>query len=59
MSQRQAAKASGVGLSTISRLCTNSTATVALDVLDRLAVVLKVRPGDLIVADTPRKPRRR
>jgi transcriptional regulator with XRE-family HTH domain len=51
MSQSELARVSGVGLSTVSRLCRNSTAQVSLATLDAIAAALKVEPGDLIVRE--------
>jgi DNA-binding Xre family transcriptional regulator len=55
MGQRELARVSGVSLSTISRLATNSTGQVSLDVLDRLAAALNVKPGDLIALEKPKR----
>jgi transcriptional regulator with XRE-family HTH domain len=51
MTQAALAKASGVSLPTISRLCRNETAQVSLSTLDKLATALKVEPGELIVRE--------
>lgn len=55
ISQTEAGRLSGVSYATINRMCTNATAQVSLDVLDRLAKMLKVEPGDLL----EREPKRR
>ncbi len=55
LSQSELARQSGVGLRTVSRLCRNETAQVSLDTLDRIASVLRVEPGDLIVRESPKK----
>jgi transcriptional regulator with XRE-family HTH domain len=51
MTQAALAKASGVSLPTISRLCRNETAQVSLATLDRLAAALGVEPGELIARE--------
>lgn len=48
MSQHELARRSGVSIRTVNRLATNTTGTVALETLDRIARVLKVKPGDLL-----------
>ena len=48
ISQTEAGRVSGVSYATINRMCTNATAQVSLDVLDRLAKMLKVEPGELL-----------
>lgn len=53
MSQTEAARLSGVSYATINRMCTNATAQVSLDVLDKLSKLLKCAPGDLF--ETTRK----
>jgi putative transcriptional regulator len=55
LSQSELARISGVGLRTISRLCHNETATVALNTLDQLATALDVDPGELIVREKARR----
>ena len=55
LAQSELARTSGVSFATINRLCTNATAQVSLDTLDRLAGALGVEPGDLIA----REPKRR
>ncbi len=53
ISQSDAARQSGLSFATINRLCTNATRQVHLDVLEALARMLKVEPGDLL--ETRRK----
>jgi len=48
MSQGQLSRVSGVSLSTVNRIATNSTSRVDLDTLDRLSLALGCEPGDLI-----------
>ena len=47
VSQSELSRRSGVSFATINRMCTNATATVALETLDRLASALGVEPGEL------------
>ncbi|MBA3340608.1 MAG: helix-turn-helix transcriptional regulator [Gemmatimonadaceae bacterium] len=54
ISQSDAARQSGVSFATINRLCTNVTRQVHLDVLEQLAKLLKVEPGDLARAGAER-----
>jgi DNA-binding Xre family transcriptional regulator len=54
-SQRELARRSGVSLVTINRMCANHTTGVSLAVLEKLAAVLGVEPGELIVRE--KKPR--
>jgi DNA-binding Xre family transcriptional regulator len=59
MTQSELARRSGVTFPTINRMCTNKAKGVSLRVLDKLAVVLEVPPGDLIAGDgRARKTRR-
>ena len=51
MSQAELARLSGIGLRTVSRLARNETGQVSLETLDRLAAVLKVEPGELIIRE--------
>ncbi len=44
---------SGVTLSLLHRYWSNRTESVTLDALEKIAKVLGVRPGDLIVSDDP------
>lgn len=53
MSQSELSRISGVSFATINRMCTNATAQVSLDTLDRLAHALGVEPGALIVRAKP------
>lgn len=48
ISQGQLSRTSGVSLSTVNRLATNSTTRVDLHTLDRLSAALGCEPGDLI-----------
>ncbi len=48
ISQSDAARQSGISFATINRLCTNVTRQVHLDVLEQLAKLLKIEPGDLL-----------
>ena len=48
LTEVELADASGIPLTTISRLERGYTRTVELDMLDRLAKVLKVRPSALL-----------
>jgi transcriptional regulator with XRE-family HTH domain len=58
LSQAQLAKAVGVRQATISDLETGKSRRIELDVLDKLARVLGVKPAALLVADKPtRRPR--
>ena len=60
MTQSELSRRSGVTLPTINRMCTNKAKGASLRVLDRLAVVLRIRPGDLITrGETGRSARRR
>jgi DNA-binding Xre family transcriptional regulator len=56
MSQSELARLSGISFATINNIANNRTAQVSLKTLGDLASVLRVEPGDLVVAD--RKPRR-
>lgn len=55
MTQSQLAEQAGVSFATVNRLCTNATAQVSLETLDKLSTVLGVEPGALI----EREPKRR
>ncbi len=55
MSQSELARQAGLAFATVNRLCTNSTAQVSLETLDKISAVLGCEPGDLI----ERKGRRR
>lgn len=48
ISQSDAARQSGLSFATINRLCTNATRQVHLDVLEKLAKLLHIEPGDLL-----------
>jgi putative transcriptional regulator len=58
VSQSELSRRSGVSFATINRMCTNATATVALETLDRLCAALDVKPGELLQR-TPSKKRHR
>lgn len=58
LSQTELASRAKVSFATVNRLATNATGQVSLETLDRLATVLGVQPGDLIVREAP-KPRRK
>jgi DNA-binding Xre family transcriptional regulator len=51
ISQSDLARGSGVSFATINRLCTNATAMVSLETLDKLATTLEVEPGELIARE--------
>ena len=55
MTQVELAQRAGLSFATVNRLCTNHSAQVALETLDRISTVLGCEPGDLI----ERKGRRR
>ena len=57
LTQAALARQTGLGVQTINRLCNNTTAQVSLHTLDRIATVLSVEPGDLIVREASRKKR--
>ncbi len=57
MSQSELSRKSGVSFTTINRMCANKTSQVSLKTLDSLAEVLGCAPGDLIVADKPKRGR--
>ena len=48
MTQGELAQRAGLHVATVSRLCTNYTAQVNLETLDRISAVLGCEPGDLI-----------
>ncbi len=48
MTQIELARQAGLSFATVNRLCTNLTAQVSLDTLDRISTVLGCEPGDLI-----------
>ncbi len=48
MTQVELAQRAGLSFATVNRLCTNHTAQVSLESLDRISTVLGVEPGDLI-----------
>ena len=58
MTQNELAQRAGLHFATVSRLCTNVTAQVSLETLDRISTVLGCEPGDLIER-APRKRQRR
>ena len=48
MTQAELARQADVSVATVNRMCTNFTAQVSLDTLDRISTVLGCEPGDLI-----------
>ena len=48
ISQGELSRRSGISLSTVNRIATNSTTRVDLETLDRLSEALGCEPGDLI-----------
>ena len=54
MSQYELAQRAGLHISTVSRLCLNTTAQVSLESLDRISTVLGVEPGALVERVTRR-----
>ena len=50
VSQSELARRTGLHFATINRLCTNATAQVSLNTLDRIATALGAHPGDLIAS---------
>ena len=55
MSQSELARQAGLAFATVNRLCTNSTAQVSLETLDKISAVLGCEPGDLIERKRKRK----
>ena len=55
MSQGELSRQSGVSLSTVNRIATNSTSRVDLDTLDKLSRVLGCEPGDLLRRKRPKR----
>lgn len=55
MSQSELARQAGVSFPTVNAMCANRTKQVALATLDKIAGVLKVEPGALIVREKPRR----
>lgn len=55
LSQAQLAKAAGVRQATISGLETGKSRRIELDLLEKLAAVLGVKPAALLAKDTKRK----
>lgn len=51
MTQSELARRSGVSFQTINRMCRNKTEGAVLSTLDKLATVLGVEPGELIVRE--------
>ena len=56
MTQTELARLADVAIATVNRMCTNFTAQVSLESLDRISTVLGCEPGDLI--ERKRKRRR-
>lgn len=48
MTQTELARQADVSFATVNRLCTNATAQVSLETLDKISAVLGCEPGDLI-----------
>ena len=48
MTQYELAQRAGLHIATVSRLCTNHTAQVSLETLDKISAALGCEPGDLI-----------
>ena len=48
MTQTELARQADVAFATVNRMCTNYTAQVSLETLDRLSTVLGCEPGDLV-----------
>jgi DNA-binding Xre family transcriptional regulator len=55
MTQYELAQRAGLHFATVNRLCTNHTAQVSLETLDRISTVLGVEPGDLIERERKRR----
>jgi transcriptional regulator with XRE-family HTH domain len=56
VTQTELARRTGLSFATINRLCTNATAQVSLETLDKIAIELDVPVGDLF--ETDRRPKR-
>ena len=48
MTQTELARQADVAFATVNRMCTNFTAQVSLETLDRISTVLGCEPSDLI-----------
>ncbi len=48
MTQAELARLADVAIATVNRMCTNFTAQVSLESLDRISTVLGCEPGNLI-----------
>ena len=59
LTQAELARQAGVAAATVNRMCTNFTAQVSLETLDRISTVLGCEPGDLIARVKGRGKRRR
>lgn len=57
INQSDFARQAGVSFATINRLCTNATAQVSLETLDKVADALGVQPGDILEREAPPKRR--
>ena len=55
MTQGELAQQAGLHFTTVNRLCTNYTAQVSLETLDRISTVLGCEPGDLIERKSKRR----
>jgi DNA-binding Xre family transcriptional regulator len=51
MSQSELSRLSGVSYPVVNKMCGNKAATVALSTLDRIAGVLGIEPGELIIRE--------
>jgi len=58
ITQTEFARRAGISFATVNRLCTNATAQVSLDTLDKIAEALGVEIGDIIERDAKRKGRK-
>lgn len=55
LSQRALARCSGISLVTVNAIANNRTTRVDLETIDKLAAVLGVAPGELIVRKQAKK----
>ena len=55
MTQTELARQADVAFATVNRMCTNFTAQVSLETLDRISAVLGCEPGDLIEREKKRR----
>ena len=59
ISQSELARQAGVSFATVNRISTNATQRVDLETLDRISVVLKREPGELLVREPAGSRKRR